>query len=289
MDEWIVISAPQSKARILPSRGGLLTGLTLNNQELLYLPEEFSPHESGWPGGGAPILFPFAGRSFYKGEALKYQYGDKVVRPMPLHGFAYAKPFEVIEEVKSGVRLQLVDDANTREIYPFSFELILDFSITSNALALGISIRNTGETPMPVAMGWHPYFGFPRERNDLERMRLICEASEAMHVTNSGAAGTSYRASSPFRLGDPLYKSHILGGFEGKYAKLEDPLRDVQIELDWHEADSINYLVLWTGDDQRYFCVEPWMGLPDSVHTGIGLQKILPSESLHSKIFIKAQ
>ena len=104
-------SAGSSTAVLLPERGGLLTQLTLRDEggksaQVLWLPESFSAAESGWPGGGMPLLFPFAGRQFHHGTPLHYALGGRSYH-MPLHGFAYALAWSVSRHSDTSAELVL--------------------------------------------------------------------------------------------------------------------------------------------------------------------------------------
>src|SRR5262245_33426603 len=66
----------------------------------------------------SPLLFPIVGRArndTIRVDGRSYRIG--------IHGFAASKDFSVVEKTDDSVRLILRDDADTREIFPFSFEL----------------------------------------------------------------------------------------------------------------------------------------------------------------------
>jgi len=43
---------------------------------------------------------------------------------------------------------------------------------------------------------------------------------------------------------------------------------------------TLRYKILWAKPDLGFFCVEPWMALPDAVHHGDGCAFMKPTQSL---------
>ncbi|HEY4804128.1 MAG TPA: aldose epimerase, partial [Paraburkholderia sp.] len=44
----------------------------------------------------------------------------------------------------------------------------------------------------------------------------------------------------------------------------------------------------WTlAPDSDFYCVEPWLGLPDAIHTGLGLRWLEPGETQRAELRIR--
>jgi galactose mutarotase-like enzyme len=71
----LLLKTKASRATVLPQRGGLVSSLYLGSagRDLLWLPQNFDETASSWPGGGLPLLFPFAGRVWHQGELYRYK------------------------------------------------------------------------------------------------------------------------------------------------------------------------------------------------------------------------
>lgn len=125
----------------------------------------------------APILFPVVGAS-----------RDGVVRvdgrafPMPQHGFARTSRFAVVERGAEQARLSLSHDPETRERYPFDFQLDVIVALAPETLAITFEVTNTGEQPLPYAIGFHPAFPWPLDGRSREKHRLVFEKAEDPHV-----------------------------------------------------------------------------------------------------------
>lgn len=257
-------------ATILPKRGGLVANLTLNangrTQELLWLPHDFAAEESGWPGGGVPILFPFGGRVFHEGQPSRYLLGG-AVRAMPIHGFAYGMPWTVAKTTQSTVTLTVEDTEATRLLYPFAFTLSATYELRPQALGITLTATNkgTGGAPMPVALGLHPYFVRPANGT------LETPASLHIAVTNAGGAGPARPLDVPasgIPLTEALTANAILARHAEPVTRLVDQDKATAISLRWGGDNGYRYIVLWRKEAEGFQCVEPWTALPDAVSAG---------------------
>jgi galactose mutarotase-like enzyme len=293
----IHLSNRNAKATILPGRGGLLQSLVLtdmrgNSREILYMPENFSEAESGWPGGGAPIMFPFAGRTFHQDRPFNYELGGQVYN-MPLHGFSWAKPWSAVKQDAKSVTLLQEDGPGTRELFPFSWRQEATYSLEADRILIDYRVTNLGSlaaafAPMPVAVGIHPYFKLDAGGGDRS---LQCDANEALQVTPSGAAGKRSPHTTDckeFNLSDPIYRNLILTGLTKRQAGFKAKESGEVAMITWSKDSPIQYVVLWRKDDEPFHCIEPWMGLPDAVSNGNGLKTLSKGETLAMHFEISA-
>src|SRR5436190_16724618 len=112
-------TAPISQARVAAWRGGMLTHLEVNGDEVLYLDEATLLNEMGNVRGGAPVLFPSPGK--LTNDA--WSYGGRS-GAMKQHGFARNVPWTVVRtDVTRGaaVTLRLASSDVTLAQYPWGF------------------------------------------------------------------------------------------------------------------------------------------------------------------------
>jgi galactose mutarotase-like enzyme len=280
------LEADGATATLYPERGGLLAALALRAprggpaRPLLWLPPDFSLGESGWPGGGAPLMFPFAGRVFHNGHPFQYALGGNVLN-MPLHGFAYAMPWLASDVRPDSACLSLSAAASSRELFPFDFHIVARYQLAPSQLSVDVTVTHVGPSaqPMPVALGLHPYFTTDGEA---ATPKLATSAAEEIQVLSSGAAGTA----SPLLPGrsGPITQAGlsnlILTRHAVPEAQLVFPSRGEALRIGWQPAERCRYVVLWSREPQRFFCVEPWMGLPDAVSNGAGVEWLPAGASL---------
>jgi galactose mutarotase-like enzyme len=300
----LTLSHDGATMTILPQRGGLLRSLLLRAPtgevvDVLWSAPDFDGSGSGWPMGGAPFLFPFAGRLFHEGQALKYELGG-VERHMPLHGFAYGLPWDCRPEGQDTVVAHLKANDATRVLYPFEFAVTLRYALSPSHLRMTYRIQCLGSLlpdhgPMPVAPGWHPFFKMPlRPLSRLSECRLVTSARHKIRVTPQGMAGKSApypedATENDGRLSDPLYRNIILG----HHGKPEIALRDfdskLAIRVSWDPSESAPYVVLWSREGEGFHCVEPWTALPDPLASGHGVLWLRPGQEMEASTQISIE
>jgi aldose 1-epimerase len=287
----LLLKTKASRATVLPQRGGLVSSLYLGsaNRDLLWLPQNFDETASSWPGGGLPLLFPFAGRVWHQGELYRYKVGESVY-PMPLHGFSWAAKWSVVEHSSDRAVLELRDDENSRGIFPFKFLLRLTITLSENDLTSAVHVTNQrplmDADAMPVALGWHPYL---RLTSGLSELSI--PAGVIHPVTGQGGAGKpestlTALGPSPWTLPHERLQSLILSDLERSTAMLNHGPDIQAVEIASGPTDIMRHMVTWTNEPKSFHCVEPWMSLPDAVATPTGCRWLKPGETLDAWIKI---
>lgn len=293
----LLLESGLARATIHPERGALIADLKLigrngKAEPILWLPEGFSqsPIEA-WPGGGLPFLFPFAGRVWHNNEVLKYSVSGNVY-DMPIHGFAWGKAWNVIAKTQTTVRLSLKsDDHSKKHNYPFDFEAVMTITLSARALQIAVDITHKTlaaktREKMPVAIGWHPYFKIG------ENPQLSIHADTIYPVTSVGNAGDpqsirDYLDPSPWKLPSNALGSLILGDLTGEASRID--LGSSSLLISAGPEDVMQHVVTWTNQPKEFFCVEPWMSLPDAVARPTGCRWLKPGESLSAWLNIECR
>ena len=76
--------------------------------------------------------------------------------PHSIHGLGWQREWVVDSYSANSLTLSLrhIPDVD----WPFAFDVVQDCRLTNNELLLRLSATNTGEKPMPVGLGFHPFF-----------------------------------------------------------------------------------------------------------------------------------
>jgi len=152
--EEFAIQHSDVSAKIAPARGGLVSDLRVAGKQVLYLDRASFDDETKNVRGGIPILFPYAGKLQ---DGILKAAGTQ----MGQHGFGRNRKWEVKEQKTWQLRMALVAEDVDRKAYPFSFEVEQTCTILPRGLLVELCVLNTGDKPMPVSPGWHPYFSCP--------------------------------------------------------------------------------------------------------------------------------
>src|SRR5687767_13500524 len=124
------------------------------------------------PGlNGIPLLAPVANRldqpAFYA-NGRKYNFDmelGNVRGPIPIHGFlSAAKDWRLVEAKADGraawvtSTLDFYKHPQWMQQFPFAHTLTMTYRLQDGALEVLTRIDNLSNDPMPVAIGFHPYF-----------------------------------------------------------------------------------------------------------------------------------
>lgn len=116
-----------------------------------------------WQGNGdywsgqAPVLFPIIG--CLRGGTASVS-GDKTCS-FGRHGLARKKEFTLVSSTETKAVFSLKADDETKEQYPFDFELQMIYELQDQKLHITHRIINHDTSPMPFCVGGHPAFNCP--------------------------------------------------------------------------------------------------------------------------------
>lgn len=256
----VMISSDQLKANI-STLGAELQSLTTSGG-----------HELQWDGdpaiwrGRAPILFPVIGLL----ENGQYRLARHSYN-MPKHGFARHSEFDIVSRAADAVTLRLSASPATRPIYPFEFQLDIDFRIVGPTLMLSATIVDHGVDPMPASFGFHPAFRWPLPFDQPREDHYIrFQNPEPAPVRRIDADGFLKPDPVPtpvvgdmLRLDDALFVDDAvifdrLSSRNVCYGASDGPRLHVSFE-------DFPTLGVWTKPGADFICIEPWQGVSDPV------------------------
>jgi galactose mutarotase-like enzyme len=214
--------------------------------------------------GRAPILFPIVGA--LNGDEFRWR---GRTYSLAKHGFARRRRFEVASVDANAARFRLRPDDETRAVYPFEFELDVDFVLCDNALNVTATARNTGADVMPASLGFHPAFRWPLPGGSSRATHVIdFEHAEPAPIRRLDSAGLL----KPDALPTPLQGSQLSlrdDLFEAD-ALIFDHLASRRVRYHGETGPRITvsfpdatHLGIWTKPGAGYVCIEPWHGVAD--------------------------
>ena len=147
---------------------------------------------------GGAILLPFAnrirGRLEPNGDTLDVALPNRRVRlpanwrgqrpgaeKCAMHGLMFDTPVRVTECGTDYV-VATVDAGDFNGHWPSRTYVQITATLHPAELELTVMVQNTGTEPLPVGIGWHPYFAIPS--GDRQRARLHIPAARRACVTN---------------------------------------------------------------------------------------------------------
>ncbi len=158
---------------ILTSVGNIAYGMTVKGHDILRFPfatvDEFRARPTGLHG--IPLLAPWANRldeqAFYangKRYPFDMQLGN-VNGATPIHGFvSRTDRWEVVEVRHDGTaawvtsRLEVFRQPAWMKQWPFAHTIEMTYRLADGELEVRTKVTNHASEPMPVSIGFHPYF-----------------------------------------------------------------------------------------------------------------------------------
>ena len=187
--------------------------------------------------------------------------------PLSLHGFAWKKQFSVGERQDDFVRLELRADMDTRGLYPFDFLFAVEFRLLTSGLENVLIVENTGENPLPYAVGLHPAFRWPLAGSTAPHS-IIFEKPENPEVPPIGPGGllTRQKKKLPFSgrmlpLSAEMFMKDALVFLNAESRRIAfDNGAGARVVA---EFPDFPHIAFWTLPPAPYLCIEPWTGHSD--------------------------
>ena len=214
----------------------------------------------------APTLFPFIRRL----TRDSYQY-QGTVYPMGIHGFAAGQDFTCRVQEKDNLVLELTDNEQTRNQYPFAFSLEIGFQLVGSQVQISYEVKNRSRQVMPFGIGGHPGFRVPLDDGE-DFTDYVVEFAGGCQPDRVGFTPQVYLSgqdeSYPLEEGKYLPLRHDL--FDQDAIILKNMSREVTLrsKVSSHGVTvsypEMSYLGLWhwPKTDAPYLCIEPWTSLP---------------------------
>lgn len=246
--------ATGDRLRLVPERGGLITGWECGGRERLYFDQQRFADPALSVRGGIPVLFPIC--------------GGLPDHPLPQHGFARDRPWSIatLEDGRCGVQLQLRDSPETLALFPCPFLLSLEMQLQPAALEIEAVVENTGMESLPFSFGLHPYF----QVSSLEAVRIEGLPQLVLNQVSGEQVPASDQlavlAAGVDLLAEPAGPVRLVDAAAGEVITLEP-------------TAPLDLTVIWTDPPRSMVCVEPWSAPRGALLSGDRLLRLAPGES----------
>jgi galactose mutarotase-like enzyme len=231
--------------------------------------------------GGDPILFPFIARHFVDGKKELWRGLDGTVRPMPMHGFARTAKFAAVDDpVADSLRMRLTDSDETRPLFPFSFQFdVVVTLLSASRVEIRFETTNRGKTSMPYDAGHHFYLAVPHQERADFALDLPCASWGRQNP--DGSIAREAAAATLLHLDDAALIDRFQIQPLAEDITLLNTRTERRLVLELRHPGSVPWYAVttWTeSPTSDFFCVEPWLGLPNAIHHGEGLRHLGPGQ-----------
>ncbi len=263
--EYIELSNTSAHAKIALQGAHLFHYQRMGQSPLLWLSEKSYFEEGKAIRGGVPICWPWFGR-------------HKTESHLPQHGFARNFLWELVEIKESDassteVKLQLKSSAESLQLWPYRFELLLHITI-AKTLRIVLTSKNCDKNTFEISSALHSYFA----------------VSDINSVSVEGVDNTPYFdavSSENNRQEGPLYITEEL---DRVYQRVKNPLiLHDQARTTHIDATGSSSAVIWNpwiakcakmsdmpnNGYQTMLCIETANALEDAQHLAPGEEHTL--------------
>ncbi len=257
-------------------------------RQILHWPAEGSLDldKIGHVRGGNPILFPFMGRNYCDGEKFAWRASDGVKRPMPQHGFARDTEFKIVEHSAKHAVVELVPNAHTQACYPFHYRFRIRFDFLELFLRITFELTNEDHQNIPWCAGHHFYFTLPwhagLQRRDY-RVKIPSKKQWRHAADGKLVPFADFKGTTEINFDNPALSDCIFTNLKASTVQFgpKSGEEDITVKVG-EEAIPGPWatIVTWTSDPEAaFYCIEPWMGPPNSPEHKNGLHFVEPGKS----------
>lgn len=254
----ITISNSQLSATI-NTLGAELISLVKNNKNYIWQVDETYWNKT------SPILFPIVGRlknDSYLFNGKKYQ--------LPRHGFARNLEFSFDKKSDSQVIFELNETEETKAMYPFTFKLLVAYTLMENELVIEYFVRNQSDEVLLFSIGAHPAFAIEGNFENYSIQFNAVDIFETHHLENENFDGKTTlleTENNTIALNYTLFEKDAL--VFKQLNSNEVILKNKNNAILKVNYDHFPYLGIWTKQNAPFLCIEPWCGLADGInHNG---------------------
>jgi aldose 1-epimerase len=288
----------RTSVSIVPSIGNIAFGMSIDGQKVLRWPYASLDEFRARPGqNGIPFLAPWANRldepAFYangRKYALDMDLGNIRGNPIPIHGFLTFNDQWKVVTVQAGEssawvtsRLEFYRHPLWMKQFPFAHTIDMTYRLHDGVLQVTTKIENLSAEPMPVSIGFHPYFQLTDAKRD-EWTVSVAATSQWLLAPNKIPTGET----APIEKFLPDPKAVPLKDFDldhvfGDLIRESDGRAVMTVKGKRQQLDVLlgrNYraVVIYSPRERDFICIEPMVGITDAMNLAQkGLYKELQS------------
>ncbi len=285
------------EAAFVPAAGMVGCSLRHRGEELLGQRGGLATYIADRSTMGIPLLHPWANRVGRRHFWVAGQEVDLWTHPelytlgpkgLPIHGLLAAAAgwsVDLLEDAAEGPRLVSTFDFAAREdlmtVFPFPHQLQVEAGISDETLTIATTVRASGEIPVPIAFGYHPYLRLP----GVERSAWLVEIPVSERVVlDSEELPTGELEPADVAAG-PLGSRT----FDDEFAASVQPFalagggRRIEVSFD----RGYPYAQVYAPDDDDVIAFEPMTAPTNTLVSGQDLKLLQPGDSYEASFSIK--
>lgn len=297
---------------VVPSVGNSAYEMKVNGKNILHFPYESVADYKAKPDMiGIPFLGPWANRldqqAFYA-NGKKYNFDmefGNVQGQIPLHGLITFSPHWEVSSVSAdaksarySARLRFWKHPDLMAQWPFAHEYEMTYILKDGELEVRINVANLSTEPMPIAIGFHPYFtipGVPRDQY-MAHIPARTRVSYDNRLIPTGAY-TPMDMMEEFSLRGITLDNGFIDLVQSSDRRAHFYIKAGKAMVETSFGPKYTTAVVWSpnrgGQPQPFICFEPMTGPPNAVNMAQAgkyptLQTVAPGSRWTESFWVKA-
>lgn len=261
------------RATFVPDVG--MTGVSLrrDRREHLALPRGVAGLRGGHTGG-LPLLAPWANRLSgwrYRAAGVdvdlrrrRFVHTDE--RGLPIHGLLVGWPdWELTATgVRAGVARLRATTIVDLPAFPFPHLLEVAVALRDDRLEIDTTLVATGDRPVPVAFGWHPWLRLPGTPRSRWTLRLPARQHLALDDRGIPTGASRREPAEDHAIGRRTFDDLYRLGRDHRLALVADDGSSLEVQGDRH----LPYAQVWVPAGKPYAALEPMTAPTNALVTG---------------------
>lgn len=285
MSSALTLQSGALRCELAPALGGSVAGLWHGAQPVLRS-SSAGALESAAAAGSYPLL-PYSNRVGYR--RMHWAGRDYLLEPNfapephSIHGVGWQRAWTVASAHTTQAVLHYTHQPDAA--WPFAFDSSQTIGLREHTLEMQLAITNRASEPVPVGLGWHPYFA----KSAHTHIRFAAQARWDMgddklptdRRPHAGLAGDCHS----------LDVDHCFDGWNGSLELSESGLR-IQVTSD------LDCLVVFTTPERDCIAIEPVSHVNNALALAqsrghrvpsLGLRVLQPGESFSASMHIRVE
>ena len=216
----------------------------------------------------SPILFPNVGKTYHNTVLINgTQY------PTSQHGFARDNRFQCVRETADTVSFLFSSNEETKEVYPFDFELTVTYRLEGDSLTVKWEVQNTGDEEMYFTIGGHPAFCFADAADKKEDYILKFPGKTSLDYILIDLAELAADTEKVYQLdledeccplNEEMFENDALILDHGQISEVWLCHKDGTPRVGM-KCEGFPNFGIWSVKNAPFVCLEPWMGRCDDI------------------------
>jgi aldose 1-epimerase len=285
MNSLVSLQCGALRCELRPDLGGCVAGLWWGTQQVLRSTPGAELH-SVRVAASYPLL-PYSNRIGYRtlhwaGQDYRLEQ-NFAPEPHAIHGVGWERAWTV--EEASATRAVLAYAHLGDAAWPFAFDSRQTVTLTDRALELQLAVTNRAAEPVPMGLGWHPYFAKSANTHiqfaATGRWEMGPDKLPTQRLATPGLDTDCSR----------LDVDHCFDGWSARVLLSEAGLRV-------HIGSDLAYLVVYTTPERDSVAIEPVSHVNNALalaqHSGqspqaLGLRVLQPDETFSASMRIQVE